>query len=296
MIICGKEQEDCVFHKSKALRSIARKVHKCEFNGVTEGQFAAVDAFIASMDLPYIDSDGMMSAPCQDFKACKDDDISLVSTLISLVSSYKQIRNVIVFDDNIVSAQCVVKSVNAGITCTISIAKGKKHEYILNVSTMLEPLTIKQAQLMAILKMLMEVDYSLTWIASSKSMELATVLQRKSTNMWVNNTGTATDSVSLTGSYGTRILPMMYTLPTIGNVVSVNFGSPSPNLTSRVEDTSMRLNTVVSQTINVSTKNRKCYYCTLMETIHEDVCHSGTITDNNYIFTFSDVINEILTG
>lgn len=300
-MICSKERADCVFNKSEVLQSIARKIHKCKFNGVTGGQFAAIDAFIASMDLPYIDSDGMMSAPCDDFRACRDNDIQLVSTLMSLISSYKQIRNVIIFDDDITDAQCVVRSVdairtkgNAGVTCTISAAKNSKHEYVMNVSTIPKPLTVKQPSLTMVLKMLMEVDYSLTWIASSRLMELATAMQRKSTNMWVNNTGTATDSVSLTGSCGTRILPMMYTLPTTRNVVSVNFGSPSPNLASRIEDTSMRLNTVVSQIINANTKNRKCYYCSLMETVHERVCCNDVIVGNTYAFSFSDIINDIL--
>jgi hypothetical protein len=63
-----------------------------------------------------------------------------------------------------------------------------------------------------------------------------------------------------------------------------------------VEDTSMRLNTIVSQTINASTKNRKCYYCALMETVHEDVCHSNVVANNNYVFSFSDIIKDILTG
>lgn len=302
-MICDLSVSECAFNKSKTLQSIARKVHTCGFNGATEGQFAAIDAFIGSLDLPYVDSNGMMSAPCDTFKACQDTDVSLVSTLISLTSSYRQVRNVVVFDDDVEIAQSIVNSIdavrtkgNAGITCVVSMKEKGSQDYIVNVSTITSPITVKRPQLMEVLKVIMDVDYSLTWISSSRSMELATATQQRSTSMWVNNTGTATDAVSLAGSYGTRILPVMYTLPTTSNTVSVNFGSPSPNLASQTKDTSMRLNVVVSQIINASANNRKCYYCSFMETIHDRVCSVHKSASDVYTFSFSDTVNDILAG
>lgn len=301
-MICETTTTGCVLNKSKTLQSIAKKVRECEFSGITEGQFAAVDAFIASVDLPYIDSNGMMSAPCDEFRACEDTNVSLVSTLISLISSYREVRNVIVFDDDTGIARCIVNTVdmvrtkgNAGITCTVSVTENNGHDYIVNVSTISSPITVKQPELTDVLKVIMDVDYSLTWISSPRSIELAIAMQRKPTNMWVNNTGTATDTVSLTGSYGTRILPMMYTLPTTNNAVSVNFGSPLPSLAPRVQDTRMRLNTVVSQIINAGTKNHKCYYCSFMETVHDRICSCNGTANNTYQFDFGDIINDILT-
>jgi len=302
-MICPHKDTKCVFFTSILLRSISERVHSCKYNSFTKGQFAAVDAFIASMDIPYVDNAGMMSAFPPEFNACTYEYISLISTLILLISSYDKIRNVIIFDDNVTNSTSLIQSVDTvrpdfstGITCVVSCVKGNTNRYSVNVTSLSHPMIVTGENLISILKQYMDANYTLTWIKSSGCIDLATALQHKPTDMWVNDTGTATSSVALTGADGTRLLPLMYTHPDMKNIASINFGSSHPEITLRSEDTALRINTIVQQFLNAGTKDKKCYFCAMMCAVHDKVCPNAAKAAKEYDFQPTEFVAEVLTS
>ena len=302
-MICSRGDTKCAFFNSILLRSISERIHSCRYSSFTKGQFAAIDAFIAGMDVPYIDNTGMMSAFPSEFNACTHDYISLISTLILLISSYDKIRNVIVFDDNVTNSTSLIQSIDAvrpdfstGITCVVSCVKGDSNRYSINVTTSTRPMVVSGDDLISVVKQYMDADYTLTWIKSSGCIDLATALQRKPTDMWINDTGTATNSVALTGIDGTRLLPLMYTHPNMNNVASINFGASRPEITLRSEDTALRINTVVQQFLNAGTKDKKCYFCAMMCSVHDNVCLAASKVKEQYDFQPTEFVADILAG
>jgi hypothetical protein len=302
-MICPSGDTKCAFSNSILLRDISERVHSCKYTNFTKGQFAAVDAFIASIDIPYIDNTGMMSAFPSEFNACIHHQISLISTLILLISSYDKIRNVIIFDDNVTNSTSLIQSIDAvrpdfstGITCVISCIKGNSNKYSINVTAVMQPVTVDGDNLISVVKQYMDADYTLTWIKSSECMDLATALQRKPTDMWVNDTGTATSSVTLAGTDGTRLLPLMYTHPDMSNITSINFGVSRPEITLRSEDTALRINTTVQQFLNAGTKEKKCYFCAMMCAVHDNICPATSKVTEKYNFQPTEFVADILAG
>lgn len=300
-MLCSENHEGCAFHKSALLQSISSKIRSCKHDTFARGQFAAVDAFIANLDIPYIDCNGVMSSLDSNFKACQSKYISLVSTIILLLSSYDKVRNVIIFDDNTTNSTSIIDAIdaarlpsNTGITCVVSCVNGSDTKYSINVTAIKHPILVEQTSLVNTVKQLMDTDHTLTWIRSSGCVDLATALQHKPTDMWVNDTGTAATSVSLTGVDGSRLIPLLFTLPTVHNVASVNFGASQPQVTLRTEDIGMYINTTVCQFLTARTKDKKCYFCSLMLAVHNHICPVVRKRDDTFDFEPSEFVVDIL--
>ncbi|KAF2861615.1 hypothetical protein K470DRAFT_285329 [Piedraia hortae CBS 480.64] len=248
----------CAFNCTTSLKRIADTVDNCTHVNIRNDQFAAIDALVDGITVPYVNTADMYSLSPKVFNSCKKEHLSVLATMMLLMSSYRGITNVIIFIEYSNYAVDIVESIDnirdsmTGITCVVVPIGDDGKEYLVRVSSINGPFTVNRG--------------------SIRCMELAVSLQYKRTNMWVNGTGVIYGVPTLIGSEGTRLAPLMYQRPRTDNLVAVNFGPPRIGTSIDIDTVSMSINTLVSEIMNAISKYKKCYFCSVMHVVHRRVC------------------------
>lgn len=303
---CNSGASECCYTSNKLLTDIGDVVRTCSVSKSSPDQYAAVDSSIEHMDLPYILSDSMMSQNVANPTFCVKYSVSLLCTLLAVVSSYSEIRNVVLLVNDMRDVRSVVSAVdmarngsNAGVTCAIARDKqAKKATYDVVFSSLNEKMKLSEKRTMSIMKQLMSEPMTLAWYESDGFLQFTTYLQTSRECMWVNATGTAGDSVSIAGEDGSMLLPVFYTNPRESSLVSLNFGPGRPVVASDKGTLVARVNTVVNDLLNSKTKKKKCYYCTYMARVHESMCSNSLNEErkDTYQINYNDFILNIING
>lgn len=298
-MLCSSTSEDCSFNSTEALKYVSQKIRSCSRTSMHRYQFAATDAFIESAELPYIPKDSFMASAQPVFRACIDDIAKSISTLIAVVGSYPNTNDIVVFCSNDTNVGDVICSINAvrpksswGVTYTVQSNRVSNNVvHTITFGDRLNTATVSDSVLQDVLQQILNKSETMSWYLPGSSLTYSAPTRGIPGHMWVNASDRRTERGAITRSACSRMLPEFYSDGCIESLISVNFGPEDYLVESNPINIQARVNTVREYVLNATTKQKKCYYCSYLSSIHDQVCSGVQNKDKQmYNFTFADGI------
>jgi len=238
-------------------------------------QYTAIDAHIEHRELPVINLNGFCSDGTET-NVCIKEDFTVTATILAIVGTYSNVGNLIffieeqdeIFDIIDVIASCRIKY-SVGITVSIRRSAVQDGYFVLTIHETHRTLTIPEGQMLSTVNDLASKDKSMLFYMYDNAVGYSNIIHTSNNNIWVS---VISNALNMSGMNGSRLMPVFYTEPSEGMVLSINTGIPTVNVNFNIDKIRPQYNSIISGAISSASKDGLCYYCAYLESIHSHLC------------------------
>ena len=274
----GNDYDDsCTVCKCKGLAESVSHVDECNAASGIESEYAALDAIISSGVLPFLESHKLKSIMPEEQISCFNANISTQSTLLSVLGTYSNFRNIIHMGYpkgmDTVSLTDISTSLRetgqVGLVICVTVGSGNtEDEYKVSMPSSSAFSVVNRKALLEFLSAVLEGDNNICWYWDCKLKWCAPMLHSNDNNIWVNMVSEAEEPlVEYVGVSGSRTMQCFHSCFKDGKFLTLNTG-PAFVLTDPNTSVKPFFASVVRDFVNGAPKDKRCYFCSFLHALH----------------------------
>lgn len=286
----------CRFARSKFLTTLEGNAVECT-KDIAVNSYAAVDALIGGLSLPYIPDECMYSSRPSHIQCCSSSRYRL-STVAAILGAYSKFHNFVAIVDTTLKVSDVMSvadtlraSSSTGVTM-VAIRHGST--FVATIGASRHVCTLDADRFIRLACSLTSREYSVTWCATREPAVYGSVVGRSNSSVWIDDTWCTNASPPMCGMHTSVAVPQFYSKLAAKNVALINTGPASIPGTAVGNCFELRFNTILRDVLTSCSKDGKCYFCAYVIALHNALCCDDTGATVASITSVSSFLASIL--